>query len=321
MLVTGAGGFIGSHLVETLVRAGAQVRAMVHYSSAGDAGLLAYLERGVLSEIEIVAGDIRDPEMVAETVAGRAAVFHLAALIAIPYSYAAPRSYLETNLLGTLNVLEAARRHGVERIILTSTSEVYGTAQQVPMSEDHPLAAQSPYAASKTAADQLGFAYRDSFGLPIAIARPFNNFGPRQSARAVIPAIISQALVRTTIRLGNVTPIRDFLYVEDAARAFLAMTSESAIGSTVHFGTGRGVSIGELVEKVGAILNKQLEVEADERRLRPERSEVRQLVCDAKKAETLLGWRPVVSLEEGLARTIDFIQAHSHQYPSDSYRL
>jgi dTDP-glucose 4,6-dehydratase len=322
VLVTGAGGFIGSHLAEALVKAGARTRALVHYHARGDAGQLDGLEPAVRQQLEIVAGDVTDAVQMRELISGCDVVFHLAALIAIPYSYKAVASYLAANVQGTYNVLEACRARGVGRLVHTSTSEVYGTAQYVPIDEHHPLNAQSPYAATKIAADQLAASYHAAFGLPVVTVRPFNNFGPRQSARAVIPSIISQALASGRVELGSLDPIRDFLYVGDTARGYLAAGEvEGVCGRVYNLGTGRGVSIGQVVELVGQIMGRPLGVEGSATRLRPEASEVQRLICSAQRAADELGWRPEVSLEAGLERTLPWIDAHRELYRPGHYAI
>ena len=322
VLVTGAGGFIGSHLTEALVQSGARTRALVHYNARGDWGHLNSVEPDIRREIEVVVGDICDRSGVRRAVEGCEFVFHLAALIGIPYSYQAPQSYVSTNIEGTLNVLEACRDCGVQRVLQTSTSEVYGTAQYTPIDEKHPLHAQSPYAATKIGSDQLAYTYFASFQVPVVIVRPFNTFGPRQSARAVIPTIISQALAGGQVRLGNTRPVRDFLFVDDTARGFLAAAvAENVCGEVFNLGTGRGVTIGQVVELVGAQLGRRLEVTQTEDRNRPAKSEVFELVCSAEKAKTRLNWQPQVSLEEGLARTLRWIERHREQYRPGQYAV
>ncbi len=321
-LVTGAGGFIGSHLATALVRAGVHTRAMVHYNSRSDIGQLASVAPEVRESLEIVFGDIRDRTAVQGMVQGCDVVFHLAALIGIPYSYSAAQSYLETNVLGTLNVLEACRNCGVERLVQTSTSEVYGTAQYTPIDEKHPLKAQSPYAATKIGSDQLAYSYWASFESPVVIVRPFNTYGPRQSARAVIPTIITQALAGSDIKLGSTSPVRDFLFVEDTARGFMAAAeSEKVYGEVVNLGTGSGVTIGRVVELVGERLGRDLVVHARDERMRPEKSEVMELICSAEKAAATTGWRAAVSLDEGLGRTIEWIESHRDHYATNRYSI
>lgn len=307
--VTGAEGFIGSHLVEALVASGRRVRAMVLYNSFGSRGWLASLPPEVLDEVEVVLGDVRDPHALRGFVDGAEAIYHLAALIAIPYSYTAPHSYLQTNAGGTLNVLEAARLAETPRIVCTSTSEVYGTARQVPIDETHPLQAQSPYAASKIAADKLAESYHLSFGLPVVTLRPFNTYGPRQSTRAVIPTIVSQlAAGSDALELGALTPTRDLLYVADTAQALIAAATaplDAVAGTVLNAGTGREISIGALAELIAGLMGRQLRAvtEAPER-MRPSTSEVMRLVADASRLHELTGWQPARTLEEGLAETI-----------------
>lgn len=320
VLVTGAGGFIGGHLVERLVRDGARVRAMCRYNSRNDRGTLDWLDSAVTAEVDVVLGDLRDIESVERAVKGCDVVLHLGAQIAIPYSYVNPRDFVEVNALGTLNVAQSALRHGVERVVHASTSEVYGTAQSVPISEDHPLEPQSPYAASKVAADKLMDSFRRSFDLPVCVLRPFNTYGPRQSARAVIPTIIGQALSGSTLRLGSLHPRRDLVFVEDTAAGFVAAaTSEAALGRTVQLGTDHDVSVGDLVEAVGDILGRKLIVETDPARVRPPLSEVERLRASPALARKLLGWEPRVDLRDGLTRTIAWIEANIRQYRVDHY--
>jgi len=306
--VTGAEGFIGSHLVEALVASGTRVRAMVLYNSFSSWGWLETLPAEVMDEVEVVLADVRDASAVLEFLRGADVAYHLAALIAIPYSYRAPSSYLDTNARGTLNVLEAARQLETPRVVHTSTSEVYGTARQVPIDEGHPLQAQSPYAASKIAADKLVESYHLSFGLPAVTLRPFNTFGPRQSARAVIPAVISQiASGQPTVKLGATAPTRDFTYVTDTAAAFLAVGSAPAdqvVGRTLNAGTGTEISIGELVTRIGQLMDRRVEVVEDAERLRPDASEVMRLVSDSSQLRAQTGWRPEHSLDDGLRTTI-----------------
>lgn len=322
VLVTGAGGFIGSHLAEALIRAGARVRAMVHYNARDGRGHLDALDPPLAGEVEFFAGDLLDRTRTREAVEGCELVFHLGALIAIPYSYRAVESYLATNVQGTFNVLEACRECRVERLVHTSTSEVYGSAQYTPIDERHPLHAQSPYAASKIAADQLAGSYHAAFGLPVVIVRPFNNFGPRQSARAVIPTIISQALVGDRVELGATDPVRDFLFVADSARGFMAAAAaKDIVGETFNLATGRGVSIGEVVEIVGTNLGRTLEIRASQSRTRPAASEVVRLIGSAEKAAQRLDWRPTTSLEAGLEQAIRWIAAHPGDYRPRQYTV
>ena len=309
VLVTGAGGFIGRHLVEALVTEGAEVRAFVHYNSRGDWGNLDSLASDVLESVDVVAGEIQDPFSVARAVENRELVFHLAALVGIPYSYVAPKSYVDTNALGTVNVLESARRWGVERVIHTSTSETYGTARYTPIDERHPLCGQSPYSASKIAADKLAESYFLSFAVPVTTLRPFNTFGPRQSLRAVIPTILAQALAGDQIKLGSLDPARDFTFVTDTARAFLAVASAATtVGETLNAGSGRSVTIGQLCELCLTVTGSQAQIVADPERVRPPASEVFELVCDAGRLRELTGWEPRVALTDGLERTAQWMR-------------
>jgi NAD dependent epimerase/dehydratase len=321
VLVTGAGGFIGSHLTELLVRYGVEVRAVVHYNSRNDLGNLELLPPDVRDALDVRPIDIADPFSVNEVVKGSTVVFHLAALIGIPYSYLAPASYVDTNIRGMLNVLEAGRRCGVQRLVHTSTSEVYGTAQYTPIDEEHPLQAQSPYSASKIAADKLAESYYRSFEVPVSIIRPFNTYGPRQSARAVIPTIITQVLGGTgPIRLGNLSPVRDFTYVTDTARAFVQIAeSEQSVGMVCNVGTGKGISIHNLAQKVVDLMNADVEIICEEERMRPEESEVFELICCADRIQKLTGWKPEVSLDDGLMRVIAYIQENINAYKVNTY--
>lgn len=307
-LVTGAGGFIGSHLVEELCHAGADVRALVRYSSDARRGWLEELDPVLSGQVEVVFGDVRDPDQMRGFAEGCDTVFHLAALIGIPYSYASPRQNLETNALGTLNLLEAARRADVGRFVHTSTSEVYGSAQYLPIDERHPQVAQSPYAASKIAADQMTASFVRAFGLPAVTVRPFNTYGPRQSMRAVIPTIIAQALWSNRIRLGSLQPVRDFVYVGDTVAGMVAVARTGGLeGETLNLGRGEAVSIEELVAIVCRLVGTALPVETEGVRLRPDASEVDQLLSDPSRATELTGWRAERSLEAGIAATIEWI--------------
>lgn len=317
-LVTGAGGFIGSHLTERLVEVGARTRALVHYNALGTWGWLDHSP--LRNDIEVIAGDICDRDSLRQAMQGVEVVFHLAALIAIPYSYHAPASYVRTNVEGTLNVLQVARELVVERVVHTSTSEVYGTARYVPMDEAHPLQGQSPYSASKIGADKLAEAFHASFNLPVVTIRPFNTFGPRQSARAVIPTIISQCLTRETVRLGSLHPTRDLNYVANIVEGFLkAALIPAAVGRAINLGSGREISIGEVAEMIGRLAGRPVNIESDARRLRPDKSEVERLLADNTLARTLLGWQPTLSLEEGLERTIAWMQQNLERYRPDVY--
>lgn len=320
VLVTGAGGFIGSHLCEELVRQGARPRALVHYNALGKQGWLD--ESDARAEMEIIAGDLCDRDSVRQAVHGCDMVFHLGALIAIPYSYAAPESYIRVNVLGTLNVLQAAREYGVERVIHTSTSEVYGTAIRVPITEEDPLQGQSPYSASKIGADKMAEAFYRSFSVPIVTVRPFNTFGPRQSARAVIPTIITQCLSGDTINIGATHPTRDLNYVSNTVDGFLrAASCDKAIGEVINLGSGREISIGDLALLIGKLFGKDLPIVRDKQRLRPNASEVERLLACNEKAKNLLGWTPAVDLETGLARTIEWFQSHLDRYRPGVYTV
>ena len=322
VLVTGAGGFIGSHLVEALLLSGARVRTFVRYTSRNHPGLLADLPPELLDRVEIVAGDLRDQAAVRDACRDVSHVFHLGALIAIPYSYRHPAEVVETNVVGTLNVLLAAREFGVERLIHTSTSEVYGTARQVPIPEDHPLQGQSPYSASKIGADKLAESFYCSYDVPIVTVRPFNTYGPRQSTRAVIPTIITQALTRGWVHLGSLEPRRDLTYVSDTVDGFLrAGSAEGAIGETVNLGANDEISVGDLARIILRLVGRPVEIVEDPERLRPERSEVMRLWCDNRKARDLLDWQPQVPLEAGLRRTIDWIAAHLDRYQVGRYTV
>jgi NAD dependent epimerase/dehydratase len=320
VLVTGAGGFIGSHLVEALMLKGAEVTAMIHYNSRSDWGNLEHLSREQKKNLDIAAGNIEDSDFVAHQVRGKDVVFHLAALIGIPYSYEAPRSYIQTNVAGTLNIMEAARRFEIGRVVHTSTSETYGTAIYTPIDENHPLQAQSPYSASKIGADKIAESYYLSFGLPVTIIRPFNTYGPRQSARAVIPTIIIQALTRDEIRLGSLTPVRDLNYVEDTVHGFIKIAECEAIsGQTINIGSGKGITIGDLAATILRLMSCGKPVTLDNERVRPPNSEVFELICDNEKARQLVGWYPQFSLEDGLAATIEFVSANKAIFKPETY--
>ena len=329
VLVTGADGFIGSHLTETLVRQGHNVRAFVLYNSFNSWGWLDHCAPDVKGKFEVFAGDIRDPHGVKEAMKGCDSVLHLAALIAIPYSYHSPDTYVDTNIKGTLNVLQAARELGVNRIVHTSTSEVYGTARFVPISEEHPLQGQSPYSATKIAADQLAYSFYSSFDLPVVIARPFNTYGPRQSARAVIPTIITQiANGKRQIKLGAVSPTRDFNFVQDTVAGFIAaMNSDKVLGEVVNFGSNFEISIGDTVQLIAKVMNADIEIITDENRLRPENSEVVRLWASNTKAKELFGWQPCYGGREGfkrgLAETAEWFMKPDNlaKYKSDIYNL
>ncbi|MGW1198054.1 SDR family NAD(P)-dependent oxidoreductase [Streptomyces sp. NPDC002536] len=325
--VTGAEGFIGSHLVEALVARGHRVRAMVQYNSFSSFGWLEDLPEDVMDHVEVVLGDVRDPGSVQSLVTGADTVYHLAALIAIPYSYRAPHSYVETNVTGTLNVLEAVRHLGIPRLVHTSTSETYGTAQTVPITEDHPINTQSPYAASKAGGDRLADSYHASFGLPVVTLRPFNTFGPRQSMRAVIPTVIGQvAAGQRTITLGDLRPTRDFSYVKDTVAAFLAVGTAPAadvVGRTFNSGTGEEISVGDLVHLIGKLMDADLEIRTDRERVRPGASEVMRLLADASRLRAATGWAPAHTLDEGLAATVAFFRdpANLTRYKTGIYNV
>jgi NAD dependent epimerase/dehydratase len=319
VLVTGAEGFVGSHLVDALLEEGAEVRAFVHYDPFGRWGWLH--QRA--SDLDMHPGDVRDSDRVLSAMRGTEVVFHLAALIGIPYSYQAPGSYVDTNVRGTYNILAAAQREGVERVVHTSTSEVYGTARRVPIDEDHPLQPQSPYSASKIGADMLALSFFHSFSLPVAVVRPFNTYGPRQSARAVIPAVLRQLLGGASqLHVGATSPTRDFNYVTDTVRGFLAVAAcERALGQVVNVGSGREIAIGDLIELLMTITGRRAEVVTAEERLRPADSEVERLLCDNRRARDWAGWEPEVALEEGLRRTAEWMAAQEAAVTSGSYQV
>jgi NAD dependent epimerase/dehydratase len=323
ILVTGADGFIGSHLTEMLIHKGAKVKALSYYNSFNYWGWLEDID--CLNEIEVVSGDVRDPHYCKRIIKDVDIIFHLAALIAIPYSYVAPDSYVDTNIKGTLNICQAAKENGCERVIHTSTSEVYGTAQYVPIDEKHSLQPQSPYSASKIGADQMAMSFYLTFGLPVTIARPFNTYGPRQSARAVIPTIITQiASGKKQIKLGDLTPTRDLSYVEDICRGFIALAEcEKAIGETVNIGSNFEIAIGDVVDNIKEIMNSDVQVIIDNTRLRPEKSEVFRLWCDNAKIRELTGFEPKYSIKEGLKKTIDWFTNPENlcKYKSDIYNV
>jgi dTDP-glucose 4,6-dehydratase len=328
ILVTGADGFIGSHVVETLVKSGHDVRAFVLYNSFNSWGWLDESDKSIRDSIDIFAGDIRDPHGVDKAVEKQEVILNLAALIAIPYSYHSPDTYVDTNIKGTLNILQAARRHGVKRVVQTSTSEVYGTAQYIPIDEAHPLHPQSPYAATKVGADQLALSFHASFDVPVGILRPFNTYGPRQSARAVIPTIISQLANKSKVKLGSLSPTRDFSFVQDTANGFLAAAqSDAIVGQTINLGSGFEISIKETAEIIAKLMNTKLELVDDEQRVRPENSEVERLHASIEKAKTLLGWQPelkgLAGFETGLKKTIEWFSNPKNlsRYKADRYNL
>jgi NAD dependent epimerase/dehydratase len=322
VLVTGAGGFIGSHLVDELLRRGADVTAFVHYNARNDWGMLEGKNYEKTSNMTVIAGDVTDSLFVRKAVSEKDIVFHLAALIGIPYSYAAPESYVNTNIKGTLNVMQACLDAGTDRVVHTSTSEVYGTAQYTPIDEKHPLQGQSPYSASKIGADKIAESFYCSFGLHVTTIRPFNTFGPRQSARAVIPTIITQALIGDTVRLGSLNPVRDLTYVADTVQGFIRLAeSTRTVGKTINTGSGQGVTIGELAEMAIRLANPKAKIVCDDARIRPEKSEVMQLVCDNNLARELASWGPKIQLEDGLARTIRWMKDNVRSYKPGRYNI
>lgn len=323
ILVTGADGFIGSHLTEELVKQGFDVKAFSLYNSFNTWGWLDTLPQGIMENVEVFTGDVRDPNGVREAMKGTDAVFHLAALIAIPFSYHSPDAYVDTNIKGTLNVLQAAKQLDLDKVLITSTSEVYGTAQYVPIDESHPYQGQSPYSATKIGADRLAESFYRSFGLPVAIVRPFNTYGPRQSARAVIPTIITQLLAgKEEIRLGSLTPTRDFNFVKDTAQGFIEIyRSDKTVGEEINIATQNEISIGELAEELIKQINPQAKIVCDEERLRPEKSEVNKLLGSNEKIKMLTDWEPRFTFEEGLAQTIDFFRDNLEKYKVDIYNI
>lgn len=323
VLVTGADGFIGSHLVEELVKKGEKVRAFAYYNSFNSWGWLDSLPKDVLSQIEVFTGDIRDPNGVREAMKGIDTVYHLAALIAIPFSYHSPDSYVDTNIKGTLNVLQAARDFGTKRVLVTSTSEVYGTAKYVPIDENHPFQGQSPYSATKIGADRIAESFYRSFEMPITIVRPFNTYGPRQSARAVIPTIITQLLAgKEEIKLGSITPTRDFNYVKDTANGFITLAhAENTIGEEINIATQQEISIGDLANEMIRQINPNAKIITEDIRLRPEKSEVNRLLGSNEKIMRLTDWKPQYTLEQGLAETIEFLKNNMDSYKTDIYNI
>lgn len=323
VLVTGADGFIGSHLTEELVKKGYDVRAFAYYNSFNTWGWLDTLPRDIMDHIEVFTGDIRDPNGVRTAMQGTEEVFHLAALIAIPFSYHSPDSYVDTNIKGTLNVLQAARDLDVRKIMVTSTSEVYGTAQYVPIDEKHPYQGQSPYSATKIGADRLAESFYRSFELPVAIVRPFNTYGPRQSARAVIPTIITQLLAgETEVKLGSLTPTRDFNYVKDTAAGFIAIAeSDKTVGEEINIATGQEISIGDLAREIISQINPSAKIVCDEDRLRPDKSEVNRLLGDNTKIKTLTDWEQKYTFSEGIAETIEWLKGNLDKYKTDIYNV
>jgi len=322
VLVTGAGGFIGSHLVDELLTRGAEVTAFVHYNARNDWGMLEGRYNDKTPNLTVIAGDVTDSQFVKKAVSKNEYVFHLAALIGIPYSYVAPESYINTNIKGTLNIMQACLDANVKRIVHTSTSEVYGTALYTPIDEKHSLQGQSPYSASKIGGDKIAESFYCSFGLPVTTIRPFNTFGPRQSTRAVIPTIITQALTSDSIKLGSLTPIRDLTYVADTVQGFIKFAeSPKTVGKTVNTGSGRGVTIGDLAALIIQQVNPDATIICDEERIRPDKSEVMQLLCDNQLAKDLAGWEPQYTLEDGLTRTIEWMKEHISSYKTGIYTV
>jgi NAD dependent epimerase/dehydratase len=322
VLITGAGGFIGSHLVDELLHQGADVTAFVHYNARNNWGMLEGRYSNATPNLTVIAGDITDSNFVKKAVVDKEYVFHLAALIGIPYSYVAPESYVNTNIKGTLNIMQACLDQGVNRVLHTSTSEVYGTAQYTPIDEKHPLQGQSPYSASKIGADKIAESFYCSFELPVTTIRPFNTYGPRQSTRAVIPTIITQALTGKIVKLGSVIPIRDFTYVADTVNGFIRLAeSNRTKGKTINTGSGSSVTIGELAEIIIKQVNPKARIICEEKRIRPENSEVMELCCNNKVARELAGWTPQHSLEEGLSLTINWMKDHITSYKTGTYMV
>jgi len=322
VLVTGAGGFIGSHLVEGLHRTGARVTAFVKYNSRGDWGMVDDIDPAIKNDITVLSGDITDGKTMRASLDGIDLVYHLAALNGIPYSYEAPESYIHTNIIGTHRVLEACMHAGVERLIQTSTSEVYGTAQYVPIDEKHPLCGQSPYSASKIAADKIAESYYHAFSLPVTIIRPFNVYGPRQSARAIIPTVISQALAGNVVKIGSRSPVRDLTYVDDTIRGFIKMgENDDALGKTINIGSGKGITIGDLSQKIVDLINPDASIISEECRIRPESSEVMALICDNRMADEVLSWKPEVDLSTGLSKTITWVRDNMTRFKTETYAV
>ena len=322
VLVTGAGGFIGSHLVDDLLSRGANVTAFVHYNARNDWGMLEGRYNDKTPNLTVIAGDVTDSLFVKKAISEKEYVFHLAALIGIPYSYTAPESYVNTNVKGTLNVMQACLESGVDRVVHTSTSEVYGTAQYTPIDERHPLQGQSPYSASKIGADKIAESFYYSFDVPVTIMRPFNTYGPRQSTRAVIPTIITQALTSNEIKLGSLTPVRDLTYVTDTVQGFIKMAeSKKTAGKTINTGSGRGITIGNLADIIIKLINPNISIVCEKVRVRPEKSEVMELLCDNRLALEIAGWQPEYTLEQGLTQTIEWMKTHISSYKPGVYTL
>jgi len=322
VFITGAGGFIGSHLTERLVHLGGEVTCFVKYNSRNDIGLLKFINGEALKKIKIIQGDLLDPVGIKNAMKGVDIVFHLGALISIPYSYVFPYNVVSVNIIGTMDIMLAALELGIKRVVHTSTSEVYGTAQYVPIDEKHPLQGQSPYSASKIGADKLVESFYRTYGLPVVTIRPFNTYGPRQSARAVIPTIISQALTRKKIVLGSLSTTRDFTFVEDTVEGFIKIAESADIsGETINIGSGYEISIGDLAKKIASIIGKRIKIISDQKRIRPDKSEVERLICSSEKAQKLIGWKAKTSLDEGLSKTINWIEKNSFLYSPDEYRI
>ncbi|KPL00831.1 MAG: NAD-dependent dehydratase [candidate division Zixibacteria bacterium SM23_73_3] len=322
VLVTGVGGFVGSHLVEALVKRGARVRAFVHYNSRNDWGMLEDVPKNILNATEVVTGDLKDADCVREAARDQQVIFHLGALIGIPYSYVNPRDVVDTNINGTLNILTAALDFGTQKVVHTSTSEIYGTAQYVPMDEEHPVNPQSPYAASKLGADLLALSFHRSFDLPVGIIRPFNIYGPRQSARAVIPSIITQALLKGKISLGSVYPTRDLTFVRDSVKGFIDFAEcEKTGGEVVNLGSSHQVSISQIANLISNCLGKKIQIEREKKRMRPEKSEVERLFSDSRKAKRLFGWHPKTDLKQGIEKTISWYEKNLRRYKADIYNI
>lgn len=322
VLITGAGGFIGSHLTERLIKSGAQVRAFIRYNSRNDRGQLEFVDDKLKKKIEYFPGDLKDGEAVRKAVKGCDVIFHLGAVIAIPYSYVNPLDFVQTNVLGTANVLNASLEFKPRKIVITSTSEVYGTARYTPIDEAHPLQGQSPYSASKIAADKLAESYYNSFKLPVAVIRPFNTYGPRQSSRAIIPAIIKQLLRGSQVRLGSLFPTRDMNFVTDTVEGFIKIAEEDdSVGEVINIGSGTEISIGELAYKIAGLLNKKIKIISESARIRPGLSEVKQLLADNSKARKILKWEPEVDLDEGLEITIGWIKRNLGKFKTGEYDI
>jgi NAD dependent epimerase/dehydratase len=322
VLVTGAGGFIGSHLVEELIDFNTNVVAFVRYNSRNDWGMLETISKDKLDQVDVITGDIRDFNSIERAVKDVDVVFHLSSIISIPYSYIHPKDVFDTNVMGTLNLMMAAKEHSINKIVHTSTSEVYGTAKYIPIDENHPLQAQSPYAASKIAADKIAESFYKSFDLPVSIIRPFNTYGPRQSARAVIPTIITQALTQKEVYIGSMRPTRDYTFVKDIVKAFLAVArSKKAVGEVINVGSGFEISIGEIAKKIVSLISDEIKIIHDPERIRPNKSEVERLCCDNTKAKKILGWSPTINLEFGLSVTIDWIEKNIEFYKPWIYNI